>query len=394
MVYIKEGLLANIVILDPAWLGRDIFGPALSPENSVIPQLKSVTGHISLSLLRRVYPEWDANSIAHLFEHFELCLSVDEQRSTFLFPGLIEMEPLYGLWEKDLEFTVYSGIHICCQRDLDVFSPSLFPKIQIQARRTFSDDIEDQELTLWSGGLKCCRGGVEILMSYPKVHKTIEIIVRGTEETRLDCYSLLQQFYAIVTGAIRRINPGTSFQTRLLSPKRLKTHQHPVLSYSPDLIFAAERGNGALLHSDLFGEKEDILDVACCGCEELLPGTKSAPYSHFHFLSMQTRTELSRMLDPPHPLGQDWCLLALQLSFTEEVPRIHQANNCSSPTDQLLKAWEQNSQSTVVSIIDALRAIGRSDAASVLIRGLSPFSNTSNTVVINLPGAVVTSYLC
>ena len=47
VVYIKGGLLANIVILDPAWLGRDIFGPALSPENSVIPQLKSVTGHIN-----------------------------------------------------------------------------------------------------------------------------------------------------------------------------------------------------------------------------------------------------------------------------------------------------------------------------------------------------------
>lgn len=357
-----------------------------------MPQLKSVTGLITPSLIRRVYPGLDSNSLATLFEHFELCLSVDDQRSAFLFPSLIQMEPLYGLWEKDPEFTVYAGIQVCCQRELDVFTPSVFPKIQIQARRTFSDDIEDQELTLWTGGLKCCRGGVEVLMSYPKLHKTIEILVRGTEDTRLDCYSLLQQFYSISTDVVHRMNPGTAFETRLLSPRKLKSHQRPVLYYSPEHVFAAERGSGMLHFRD--EEKEDIVDVACCGCEELLAGTKSAPYSHLQLLSMHTRNDLSRLLDPPHPSGQDWCLLALQLTFMEDVPRIHQAKDLSSPTDQLLRAWEQDSQSTVVSIIDALRAIGRVDAASVIIRGLSPFSNTSKTVVVNLPGAVVTSYLC
>jgi len=381
------------VVLDPVWLGRDIFGPSLS-------QLKSVTGHISLSLLRHAYPSWDPSSVAHLFEHFELCLSVDEQRSTFLFPGLIQMEPLYGLWEKDPEFTVYSGLHVTCLRDSDLLSPSLFPKIQIQARKIFPDDIEDQELTLWSGGLKCCRGGVEVLLSYPKHHKTVQILVRGTEETRLDCYYLIQQFYSIVTSMVKRVNPGTATETRLLSPKRLKSHQQAVLSYPPEHIFAAERSDGILdlcgnSSSVSLGEKEHLVDVACCGCEEMLPGTRSAPFSRLSSLSVHTRNELSRLMDLPHPLGQDWCLLALQLSFMEDVPRIYQAGSSLSPTHQLLKEWEKSSMSTtVVPVIDALRAIGRSDAASVIILGLSPFSNTSNTVVIDLPGAVVTSYLC
>ena len=392
VVYIEDDLLANIVVLDPAWLGRDIFGAAFS-------QLKSVTGHISLSLLRHAYPSWDPGSVAHLFEHFDLCVSVDEQRSTFLFPGLIQMEPLYGLWEKDPEFTVYSGLHVTCQRDSDLLSPSLFPKIQIHARKMLPDDIEEQELTLWSGGLKCCRGGVEVLLSYPKLHRTVEILVRGTEETRLDCYYLLQQFYSIVTGVVKKVNPGTAVETRLLSPRRLKSHRQPVLSYPPEHVFQAERGDGILDSCNgsnhvVPGEKEHLVDVACCGCEEMLPATKSAPFSHLSSLSVHSRNELSRLLDPPHPLGQDWCLLALQLSFTEDVPRIYQASPSLSPTDQLLKAWEKNSQSTVLSVIDALRAIGRSDAASVIILGLSPFANTSNTVVIDLPGAVVTSYLC
>ena len=46
-------------------------------------------------------------------------------------------------------------------------------------------------------------------------------------------------------------------------------------------------------------------------------------------LPVPTKAKLSSLLDYPHPFGQDWCQLALQLSFMEEVPRIHQANDCS-----------------------------------------------------------------
>ena len=393
IVFIKDGSLSNIVILDPMWLGLRIFGPALSPENSIIPQLKSVTGHVTLSSLQNVYPEWDAPSIIHLFEYFELCTPVDESRLTYLFPCLIKMEPLYGLWEREVDLTVYAGIHLTCLTDRDIFSPSLFSKIQICARKVFADDIEDQELTLWTGGFKCCRGEVEVLVRYPEVHKTIEILVRGTEDTRLECYSLLQQFYSLIVDTIHKVNPGTAFQTRVLSSKRLREHK-AILSYSSAEIFAAERGNGILRHTDMPGVEERILDVICCGCEELLFAAKSAPYASIGSLPLQTKVELSRLLDPPDAFGRDWCLLSLQLLITEEVPRIDQANDHSSPTNRLLTVWEKSVRSTVVTVVDALRAIGRNDAANALINGLSPFSNPSNSVVISVPGVALTSYMC
>lgn len=394
MVYGKDTPLNNIVVLDPMWLGLRVFGPALSPENSVIPQLKSVTGYINLTTLQRVYQEFNPASAINLFEHFELCTAVDEKRFSFLFPCLIKMEPIHGLWEKTEEFTVYAGVRVTCENTVDIFSPSVMSKIQIISRRAFCHDIEDQELTLWRGGLKCCRGEVEVLLRYPELGKCIEILVRGAEEARLDCYMLLQQFYSIVTETIRRVNPGTAFITQVLSARRLREHK-PVLCYSPMEMFAAERGKGVLRHASMPGQEESVLDVVCCGCVELLMATRSSPYTLISDLPVLTRKELSRLLDPLHPLGRDWCLLSLQLLFTEEVPNIDKSEDAEiSPTQKLLSEWEKSLQSNVVAVIDALRAIDREDAASVLIKGLSPFSNPSSSVVISIADVPLTSYLC
>jgi hypothetical protein len=373
------------------WFGLRLIGPALSPENSIIPQLKSVTGYINISTLQRVYPELNPNSTINLFEHFELCTAVDDTRYSFLFPCLIKMEPIYGLWEKSEEFTVYSGVRVTCQSSLDVFSPSVFSRIQLLARKAFSHDIEDQELTLWRGGLKCCRGGVEVLLRYPELGKCIEIVVRGPEESRLECYTFLQRFYTIVKETISRINPGSAFMTELLSARRLCEHKHE-LWYSPEELFAAERGDGLLQHSSM--APETVLEVVCCGCEELLMATRSAPYTLVSDFPIFTRRELCRQLDPLHSLGRDWCLLSLQLLCTEQVPAIDRDDEDISPTDRLLTEWEKSIQSNCVAVIDALKAIGREDAASTLIKGLSPFSNPSSSVVISIADVPMTSYLC
>ena len=100
------------------------------------------------------------------------------------------------------------------------------------------------------------------------------------------------------------------------------------------------------------------------------------------------------MLDPPHPFGRDWCLLALQLEITDEVPTINETKDHLSPTDKLLTVWEKSVNSTVVTVIEALRSIGREDVARVIIEGVSLFSNTDNSVIISIPGVPITSYVC
>ena len=306
------------------------------------------------------------------------------------------MQPLFGLWEKDRSFVVYAGIRLMCSSETDIFSPGCFPQVALSARRVFFDDIDDQELTLWSDGFKCCRGEVEIQVKQVTLHKTIEILVRGTQDARLECYGLLQQFYAITVDTIRNTNPGTQFTSSVLSPKLLQEHRDPI-SYSAEQIFEAERGDGILHHPHNQmprGFEESILNVICCGCQDQLIVAKSAPFTSVSNLPLQTRIELSRLLDPPHPFGRDWCLLALQLEMTDEVQQIHEAKDHNSPTNRLLTTWEKSVNSTVVTVIDALRSIGREDAAKVIIEGLNLFSNTSSSVVISIPGVPITSYVC
>ena len=372
----------------------EIFGPALSPENSIIPQLKSVTGCVKLDAIQEVYPRLDATSTAHLLEHFHLCTPQDASRISFLFPCLVNMQPLFGLWEKDLSFVVYAGARLKCSTEIDIFSPSCFPRVALSARQIFIDDIDEQELTLWSDGFKCCRGEVEVQVQQVTPNRIIEILVRSTEEARLECYGLLQQFLQIAVETIRTTNPGTRFTTNVLSPRLLREHKDPI-SYSPTEIFEAERGSCLLRHPyQPAGAEESILDAICCGCQDQLILAKSAPYTSISNLPLLTRMDLSKLLDPPHPFGRDWCLLALQLEMTEEVPMIHEARDCVSPTYSLLTIWEKSVNSTVVTVIDALRSIGREDAAKVIIEGLSLFSNDDNSVVISIPGVPITSYVC
>ena len=391
-MYINDDQLCNIVVLDPTWLGLQIFGPALSPENSVLPQLKSVTGQVSLVNLQRVFPQWDATSVANLFEHFQLCVPLNDSRQQFLFPCLIKMEPLFGMWEKDVSFTVYAGVCIECRSNSDLFSPGLFPQLQVNLRKAFSDDLDDQELILWSDGVKYCKGAVEILLTLKEPHRNIQLLVRGSKEARIECFTLLQQFYTTVVETVRSCNPGTSFSTHVLSVEQLKGHIKNPDSYSAIELYQAERESGVLCHPSIPGLEENILDLVCCGCKDLLMNAKSAPYAVLEDLQTLTRIELSRLLDLPETFGRDWCLLALQLGVTDEVPSIHQTDDDVSPTNKLLIAWDKSCNGTLVTVVDALRGIDRNDAAKVLVEGLSPFRNGS--VVINLQGVAVTSCVC
>ena len=397
IVFINEGLLKNLVILDPAWLGQSILGPALTPDTSLRPQLKvkSVTGRTSTTDIQRLYGECDGVSIARIFEHFELCVCDRQEEGVYEFPCLMKMERLYGMWVKDPGFAVYAGLYLeCADSFTDIFSPGLFPRMQVLARKCFGgDDLDEQELTLWLDGLKCCRGEVEIMVEVKDPNKTIAIVVRGSKQAGHECYALLRQFYNLVLETVHTCNPGTLTTVHLLSPRYLAEHSKNPPTYSAVQVFDAER-EGGVVRSERLGLEESIVNIVCCGCEDMLITARSAPYTKWNDVSLGSRLRVCRMLDPEHPFGRDWCLLALQLGLTEAVPAIDQSNDGLSPTDKLLTTWDCTENGTIVAIVDSLRAIGRSDAADVIINGISPFANANSSVVINLPCVTLTSYVC
>ena len=429
-MYIDQKPLNNIVVLDPNWLGMKIFGPALSPENSIFPQLKSVTGRVSLQEMSRVYQEWDAVSLARLFEHFELSvlipspsplLSPPSAQTTggelgssggectdyYEFPALIQVEPLFGLWAKETTFKVYAGARVVCSCPSDSYTPGVFPRIQVRMKKQFSNvvapapsDEEEQDLVLWCDGLKLTRGNVEAQVTLLN-SATIEVLARSTDDRKSECYTLLLQCYSTVTSAVRELNPGLRLSTQVLSSQDLREHGEKPMTYRAVDVFAAERGDGVLrVHSPEGGghsvqeKEEDILDLICCGCEELLVTVKSAPYASLKDIPIQSYLALCQSLDLPDLFGRDWCLLGLQLGMAEEIPSVYETRDGYSPTDKILKAWDRAGNHTIVDVFDALVGIGREDAAEILVEGLSPYTNPSSPVVVNIPGIANTSFKC
>lgn len=374
MVYFdNDAQLRNVVVLNPTWLGTQVFGPILSPANLASPQLKSDTGLVSLSDLQTVFFQWDASSVVNLLEHFQLCTPLNASRQQFLFPSLIKMESHLGLWEKDVDHSVYAGVHVECKSKSDVFTPGLFPLLQVSLCKAFTDAVDGQELVVWSDGLKYCKSCVQVHLTVKEPHKNIQLLVRGTEESRKECYVLFQYVYATVVKNIRYLCHGTDISTHVLSVEQLRNHIKSPYSYPSSDIHQAKRDSCSLSHPTIPGLHETVLDLVWCGWSDTLESDNfTAPCPTLSDLPVQARTELSKLLDPPENLGRDWCLLAVQLGVADKIPLIHQANDGASPTDKLLSAC---SEVTLVTIVDALGAIGRDDVVKVLLDGLSPFAN-------------------
>ena len=370
-----------------------IFGPALSPENSYIPQLKSVTGRVTLEEIKRVFPQWNSLSVARLFQHFELCYPKEGEKETYEFPCLVKMQSVFGLWETDPALKVYIGLRIRVSQEMDMLTPGTFPLIQSRLRRAFSEDFDDQELSIWTEGLKCCRGEVEVLVTLAVPEESVDIKVRGTPESCKECCTLLQQFYSVIQLSLSDTVPGVDTITHVLSVKRMQEHQ-PDLYYHPTDIFKALREDGYVTHPSDPSLKENILHLLCCGCEDLLIAVKSIPYLSSATLPRKIRQRMSNLLDPPHPLGVDWCLLALALGLVDELPLIDKSIVSTSATERVLQFWENSSHSTLAKLMDSLIQIGRHDAVQVLIEGISLLPSSTNSLVLKVSGSEPLTYFC
>jgi death-associated protein kinase len=392
IAYIPDGHLKNLIVLDPDWLGQRIFGSLLAADDWPVPCFHTVTGAVSLNEIQRVYEELDALSVVHLLEHFEMCIAIKD-RNMYEIPLLIKMEPLYGLWEKELQFTIYAGLRLETSSQSSIFSPGLFPRAQIHIRKMFIDDnIEmNQDITSWTNGLKYSNGQTEVYLRQVKQNSTIEILVRGDDASRNQCCELLKQFHDTVTGVINNSNPSTNVNINILSSWSMMEHWKEPLTYTSLEIFNAERTTGILTTPGYLSES--ICDLLCCGCKEMEITAQSAPYTSIRDIPLRTRIELCRMLDPLDPFGRDWCLLALQLGIQDEVSAIDNISDARSPTDRLLAVWnDKNPCDTVVTLVDALIHIGRLDAAKELVNGLSPFHNPNYSIIMNIEGFASTSF--
>ena len=76
---------------------------------------------------------------------------------------------------------------------------------------------------------------------------------------------------------------------------------------------------------------------------------------HISAISTLTRQLLCQLLDPPDPLGKDWCMLAVKLEMSDKLPKLDENKKATSyssaanasPTAKMLDEWEERASSTI-----------------------------------------------
>uniref|UniRef100_A0A8C9F5Z5 Death domain-containing protein n=1 Tax=Pavo cristatus TaxID=9049 RepID=A0A8C9F5Z5_PAVCR len=169
------------------------------------------------------------------------------------------------------------------------------------------------------------------------------------------------------------------------------------------------------------GYKESFSSILCFGCLDVYSQGSLGMDIHVSDLNLLTRRKLSRLLDPPDPMGKDWCLLAMNLGLPDLVAKYNTNNGTqndflSSPVHALLREWSNAPESTVGILMSKLRELGRRDAADFLLKASSvfkinldangqeayasscnsvPFAEEGVSVGLNDPAGVTrTRYLC
>ena len=64
-------------------------------------------------------------------------------------------------------------------------------------------------------------------------------------------------------------------------------------------------------------------------------------------MSTVTRQSLCTLLDPPHHLGRDWCMLAVAMGLVDKVPKLDVGAGNYSQTARLLDEWGNDQSSTI-----------------------------------------------
>lgn len=319
-----------------------------------------------------MFPETEAADLLKVLEALEMCTEcVIDGDPEYEFPCLNFVETLHGLWERDIKrypSAVYGGVLLQSPHAMTNQLLHMFPRIQVQLRRNILADQSnpDTDLYQWYHGSKYCIGSMEALVTLEQSDQVIEVKVRGPQDMRTNLYYFFEEMVEIVEQLFDECCPGFQLEKHLLSPTHLKQHVKTIHSYAPKTILQMQlEGETTLTLED--GVIEDFIDVACFGSQEIRESMTLGVDLHISNLNIHTRRLMSQRLDPPDAMGRDWCLLAVSLGLTDNVPRLEDKRKRESATDRTLEEWSHDSSATIAILIKKLEELGRSDVVDALL---------------------------
>ena len=291
------------VVLQPTWLCTKIIGPAFATDAAFPPSYNKLHKKVVYTMeeLRALYePVADEKLLLPFLEHLEIAYQYDSTQ--FIIPGMLpnDVDPVY--WQKDESFKEYYGRRVECSDNTDVFAASVFPCLMVAIMKWYKGEYNATAIS------KTCIKfieKVEGIVHLTKDRRSIVVCVRGRGvEDRKTCHQQLHQMLSFTLSKLELRSPGTRFRITYVSPSSLRQHEDldSVRIYSREQIRAAEKSSGVVTNG--IGS-DRVVDIFCHGYETaflILFGLNCS----CQWLLTETREKLVELLDPKHPLLQDF----------------------------------------------------------------------------------------
>ncbi|XP_045116659.1 death-associated protein kinase 1-like isoform X4 [Portunus trituberculatus] len=405
VVYLKAEA-QDLVVLDPAWLTHQQIGHLLSTQYAAHAR---VTGCYTVDDFQMSFPECDALDLLQVLEALHLCTQCDNDGEIeYEFPCFNQVETLDGLWEKvDPRYTdgVYGGVRLRSPAPTQYILPPIYIRLQVQLRRSWQEYPErDTDLYQWCGGSKFCSGPLEALLTVEEGGEAIELKVRGPPESGPVAFFFMEDLLAMIDQVLVEMCPGLVLEKHVLSSEQLAAHAATVYAWPPADIYTALLSGGvqATLANPITAKEETFTSLVCFGSQDVVSSLVVGGDVHISSLCTVTVQRLAALMDPPHPRGSDWCVLAVKLGLQQLLPSLDTSGGASqhSPTATLLHSWGQTSAATLGKLVTELRGMEREDAAVVVMCGAPLYQlappdedTTSDSPPISSTSATSTSNL-
>ncbi|XP_069332396.1 death-associated protein kinase 1 isoform X3 [Eulemur rufifrons] len=375
----------DVLLLDPRWLCTSVLGKLLSVETP--RALHHYRGRYTVEDIQRLVPDSDVEELLQILDAMDICARDLSSGTMVDVPALIKTDSLHRSWaDEEDEVMVYGGVRVVPVEHLTPFPCGIFHKVQVNlCRWVHQQSTEgDADIRLWVNGCKIAHRGAELLVLLVNHGQGVEVQVRGLETDKIKCCLLLDSVCSTIENVMATTLPGLLTVKHYLSPQQLREHHEPVMIYQPRDFFRAQTLKETSLTNTMGGYKESFSSIMCFGCHDVYQQASLGMDIHASDLNLLTRRKLSRLLDPPDPMGKDWCLLAMNLGLPDLVAKYNTNNGAPkdflpSPVHALLREWTSYPESTVGILMSKLRELGRRDAADFLLKASSVFK-------INLDG--------
>uniref|UniRef100_A0A2K6F4K5 Death-associated protein kinase 1 n=1 Tax=Propithecus coquereli TaxID=379532 RepID=A0A2K6F4K5_PROCO len=375
----------DVLLLDPRWLCTSVLGKLLSVETP--RALHHYRGRYTVEDIQRLVPDSDVEELLQILDAMDICARALSSGTMVDVPALIKTDNLHRSWaDEEDEAMVYGGVRVVPVEHLTPFPCGIFHKVQVNlCRWVHQQSTEgDADIRLWVNGCKIAHRGAELLVLLVNHGQGVEVQVRGLETDKIKCCLLLDSVCSTIENVMATTLPGLLTVKHYLSPQQLREHHEPVMIYQPRDFFRAQTLKETSLTNTMGGYKESFSSIMCFGCHDVYQQASLGMDIHASDLNLLTQRKLSRLLDPPDPMGKDWCLLAMNLGLPDLVAKYNTNNGAPkdflpSPVHALLREWTSYPESTVGILMSKLRELGRRDAADFLLKASSVFK-------INLDG--------